>query len=285
MKPRIRSLSAARRAAAQRAAAAPTAAVSKACRCPAWVERGGSARRRSRRAWRCSDRRPRRHRRRLARCCCKLAEGSAVKLGENARSAGGLAERRRDRRTARHGVARRACEGAFRFTTGIFAQAAPSATSRSRVATVTAGIRGTDLWGKSDERARPRLPDRGRDRGRRHGADRRVHDGPSRCRSTSRRATGKPLPVGSWSKPQQLSEWAAETEIDARQRRARAAAAAWSVQRRRRPDKPALRSSLRRSCARRAIPRRSRPAPKCTAVRIVDALERARCRKPCAARS
>lgn len=80
-----------------------------------------------------------------ARVQLKLAEGSAVKLGENAQFTVERVENR--------GVFRAALlvvTGAFRFTTDKLAG------SRQRdiaikVRTVTAGIRGTDLWGKSTD--------------------------------------------------------------------------------------------------------------------------------------
>jgi hypothetical protein len=87
-----------------------------------------------------------------SRALLKLADGSAVKLGENATvNLDGLAEKQGGRArklvTASLDVAR----GAFRFTTGVFSRQAFERDVRIRVATVTAGIRGTDLWGKSDD--------------------------------------------------------------------------------------------------------------------------------------
>ena len=81
-----------------------------------------------------------------ARVEMKLSEGSIVKLGEKARF---VVERAEDRGVFR--AALRMIAGAFRFTTH-------GSSSRSRdvsikVKNVTAGVRGTDLWGKStDER-------------------------------------------------------------------------------------------------------------------------------------
>ena len=82
-----------------------------------------------------------------ARVQVKLAEGSTVKLGENAKVTIDRVENR--------GIFRAALQvlgGAFRFTT----EAAGKPRSRDvtiKVKNVTAGIRGTDLWGKStDER-------------------------------------------------------------------------------------------------------------------------------------
>ena len=86
-----------------------------------------------------------------SRALLKLADGSAVKLGENASlSVDGLADRRsagaRRIVTASLDVAR----GAFRFTTDLFARRVAGRDVKVRIATVTTGIRGTDIWGKSD---------------------------------------------------------------------------------------------------------------------------------------
>lgn len=82
-----------------------------------------------------------------ARVLIALAEGSAVKLGENA-ALDINALGRRDNRvfTAALDVAR----GAFRFTSGVFSTAHRERAVNVRLGTITAGIRGTDLWGKSD---------------------------------------------------------------------------------------------------------------------------------------
>ena len=78
-----------------------------------------------------------------ARVQLKLAEGSAVKLGENAQF---VIERAEDRGVFRATLA--VIAGAFRFTTR------PGGRTRDvsiKVKHVTAGIRGTDLWGKSTD--------------------------------------------------------------------------------------------------------------------------------------
>jgi hypothetical protein len=87
-----------------------------------------------------------------ARALLMLADGSAVKLGENATlTVDGLAEKQNERArklvTASLDVAR----GAFRFTTDLFTKGRAAREVNIRIATVTAGIRGTDLWGKSDD--------------------------------------------------------------------------------------------------------------------------------------
>ncbi len=82
-----------------------------------------------------------------ARVLIRLAEGSAVKLGENAQLDLNALGRRENRVfTAALDVAK----GAFRFTTGIFSKAHYQRAVNVRIATITAGIRGTDLWGSSD---------------------------------------------------------------------------------------------------------------------------------------
>ena len=84
-----------------------------------------------------------------SRILLRLAEGSQVKLGENALlSLDRLGQRQEGRQTflqAALDVAR----GAFRFTTDVKAKLASRREVDIRVSTVTAGIRGTDLWGKS----------------------------------------------------------------------------------------------------------------------------------------
>lgn len=82
-----------------------------------------------------------------ARVLLRLSEGSAVKLGENASlRMDALGQRDGGVFTAAFDVAR----GAFRFTTGLFNRLQNRRAVNVRIATVTAGIRGTDLWGSSD---------------------------------------------------------------------------------------------------------------------------------------
>lgn len=82
-----------------------------------------------------------------ARVLLRLSEGSAVKLGENASlRMDALSERERGVFAAAFDVTR----GAFRFTTGIFNRIQNKRAVNVRIATVTAGIRGTDLWGSAN---------------------------------------------------------------------------------------------------------------------------------------
>jgi hypothetical protein len=77
-----------------------------------------------------------------ARVRIRMAEGSAVKLGERARFVIEVAE---DRNVFRAGLA--VLEGAFRFTTDALANRKRNVSIKAK--SVTVGIRGTDLWGKS----------------------------------------------------------------------------------------------------------------------------------------
>ena len=84
-----------------------------------------------------------------ARALLRMAEGSAIKLGENA-SLG--VDRLADKGSAASRIVSGAldvAQGAFRFTTRFFGAPRVSRDLNIRIATVTAGIRGTDVWGKS----------------------------------------------------------------------------------------------------------------------------------------
>jgi hypothetical protein len=82
-----------------------------------------------------------------ARAYLMLAEGSRVKLGETARFT--LHTRSLQPEKTFRG-ALDVLAGAFRFTTGKLAKALPREVS-IRVGTATIGIRGTDVWGKTDK--------------------------------------------------------------------------------------------------------------------------------------
>ena len=143
-----------------------------------------------------------------SRLLVKLSEGSLVKLGENGSlriaevDAGGG-----NLFKAALGVA----EGAFRFTTDAL-QKNRRRDVRITVATVTAGIRGTDLWGKSDRADRQivclieGVIEVGA-----AGETPVVMDQP---RQFYRREQGRTQPIG-FVEAAQLVEWAKETEIAA----------------------------------------------------------------------
>lgn len=81
-----------------------------------------------------------------ARILLQSADGSLVKLGENATlTVGSMAQQRRGQ--ALFSALLDVAKGAFRFTTGQFAKLRERDV-RVRVAGATVGIRGTDVWGK-----------------------------------------------------------------------------------------------------------------------------------------
>jgi hypothetical protein len=123
------------------AAASAAPAVVEAVQYPAWLERGGNAVPLTPgTALQAQDR--------LrtganARVQLKLSEGSAVKLGENAQFVFDTVDDRGLFRATLSVLA-----GAFRFTTDAFRKGQKRDVA-IKVKNVTAGIRGTDVWGKS----------------------------------------------------------------------------------------------------------------------------------------
>jgi cell division septation protein DedD len=82
-----------------------------------------------------------------ARLLLRLADGSMVKLGENGRlQLADLAQHRKENLLT---ATLRVIEGAFRFTTEAALRARTRRDVSVQFATVTAGIRGTDIWGKN----------------------------------------------------------------------------------------------------------------------------------------
>ncbi len=81
-----------------------------------------------------------------SRLLLRTADGSTVKLGENAILALDDMRMLEDKVFA---AAMKVAQGAFRFTTSALAKFRGRREVSIRFATVTAGIRGTDLWGKS----------------------------------------------------------------------------------------------------------------------------------------
>src|SRR5215831_207464 len=86
-----------------------------------------------------------------SRVLLKLADGSAVKLGENAvLNLDELAEKRDERARRLVTASLDVAQGAFRFTTGIFSKLTFRRDVRVYVSSVQVGIRGTDVWGRSN---------------------------------------------------------------------------------------------------------------------------------------
>lgn len=141
-----------------------------------------------------------------ARVYLKLGEGSTVKLGENARLA------LLDLSPERRGVFRAVLDvaaGAFRFTTEAV-QKPRKRDVKIRIATATAGIRGTDVWGRArpDEEIVCLIEGRVR-----VAAAKEKPVVMTKPRQFYKRVKGKTQPLAMIS-AEQLAQWARETEIE-----------------------------------------------------------------------
>jgi len=129
--------------AAQLAPAAASNAVVEAVQMPAWVERGkltiplapGMELRDQDRLRTGAN----------SKLLLKMREGSLVRLGENATL---VLEQMAEGRDRVFDAAMKVLQGAFRFTTGVL-QAHRRRNISITIDTVTAGVRGTDVWGKA----------------------------------------------------------------------------------------------------------------------------------------
>ena len=141
-----------------------------------------------------------------ARLLLKLAEGSLVKLGESGRLTIAELAPTKELFKAAFGV----LEGAFRFTTDVIARS-KRRDINIKVAQVTAGIRGTDLWGRSRNDTEIVCLIEGR-----------IEVGAPNEQAVTldqplqfyRREKGQAKPVG-FVERKQIDEWAKETEIEA----------------------------------------------------------------------
>jgi len=84
-----------------------------------------------------------------SRVLLRLAEGSVVKLGENARFKLNGMSRTRDGNQQRFSASLEVHQGAFRFTTPSAAKSQSARSIDVKFPTITASILGTDIWGKS----------------------------------------------------------------------------------------------------------------------------------------
>jgi hypothetical protein len=144
-----------------------------------------------------------------ARARLRLADGSTVKLGEKARfTLDGMAQKRDGTRmfTAALGVV----EGAFRFTTSLVYKFSGQRDVQVKFVTVTAGIRGTDLWGKSTGDKEVVALIEGKVTLTRPGDKSITLDRPSTVYHATRGATAPPV---STLPPDVLARYAAETEM------------------------------------------------------------------------
>jgi hypothetical protein len=143
-----------------------------------------------------------------ARLLLRLPEGSSVKLGENGtlRLDQLVAPRSRE---GVFGAALNVIEGAFRFTTDA-ARRLQRRDVSIRVATLTAGIRGTDLWGKAASDRDIVCLIEGRIEVQRDGDAAFVMNDPLSFYIAPRGQAALPVrPV----EPAQLQQWATETDI------------------------------------------------------------------------
>lgn len=139
-----------------------------------------------------------------SRALVKLADGSLVKLGEN----GQLGFQELNPAADLFRAALNVLEGAFRFTTDLVAKSRRREVS-IRAAQVTAGIRGTDLWGRSRAGNEIVCLIEGDIEVAAAGEQPVTMNQPLQF---YRRVEGKTQPVGTVSK-EQLDQWAAETEL------------------------------------------------------------------------
>jgi hypothetical protein len=86
-----------------------------------------------------------------SRVLLRLAEGSAVKLGENAHFELNDMSQTRDGGEQRFNASLAVLQGAFRFTTAPADKARSKRSVGVKLPTLGVGITGTDLWGKSAE--------------------------------------------------------------------------------------------------------------------------------------
>ena len=155
-----------------------------------------------------------------SRLLVKLSEGSVVKLGENGTLR--IAELAPSQDLFK--AALRVFEGAFRFTTDLAAKQRRRDVSIT-VATVTAGIRGTDLWGRSHDERQVVCLIEGKIEVGAEGEQAVTMD---QSRQFYVRDKGKTQPLA-FVEPQQLNEWAKQTEIE-RGKGAARRGGKWSVQ-------------------------------------------------------
>ena len=140
-----------------------------------------------------------------SRLLVKLGDGSLVKLGEN----GSLRFTELNPARELFKAALNVLEGAFRFTTDVVAKTRTKREVSIRAAQVTAGIRGTDLWGRSRAGNEIVCLIEGDIEVAAAGEQPVTMNQPLQF---YRRIEGKTQPVGTVSK-EQLVQWAAETEL------------------------------------------------------------------------
>ena len=142
-----------------------------------------------------------------SRLLVKLGDGSLVKLGEN----GSLRFTELNPARELFKAALNVLEGAFRFTTDAVAKTRTKREVSIRAAQVTAGIRGTDLWGRSRAGNEIVCLIEGEIE---VGADGEQPQTMNQPRQFYRRTEGKTQPIGTVEQAQ-LDQWSAETDMQA----------------------------------------------------------------------
>lgn len=84
------------------------------------------------------------------RVLIQMADGSSVKLGESARFVVQTAAMRDDQGESFLESTFQVLRGAFRFTSGFFGNTNTGHRVSVRIGAITAGVRGTDIWGRSN---------------------------------------------------------------------------------------------------------------------------------------
>ena len=145
-----------------------------------------------------------------ARVMLRMSEGSAIKLGENATLVlSTLSEKPKADNSSVVSASLEVAKGAFRFTTGVFGNSRAERDVNVKFGVITAGVRGTDLWGRSVNTGDLVCLLEGRITVRHEKQDL-VMNEPLQFFVVPRNE--KPKPVG--KVPQkQIEEWALETEI------------------------------------------------------------------------
>jgi hypothetical protein len=147
-----------------------------------------------------------------SRVLLRAADGSDIKLGENARLVlSGLAQRRNEH--ALFSAVLNVAKGAFRFTTDTVAKLRPRDVS-VRVAGATIGIRGTDVWGKDGDDMGVICLIEGKITVRGPDSSDFVMNQPLQFYKMPK--GGEPMPVG-MVESEQLKKWAFETDIGEKQ--------------------------------------------------------------------
>lgn len=159
------------------------------------------------------------------RVMLRLAEGSAIRLGDSGLVVVDDLLQKQDGKGGVVSASMDVVRGAFRFTTGLLAKPTGQRDVRVKVNAVTAGIRGTDVWGKAeDERDIICLLE-----GRitvSHGSAQFAMTDPNSFYIAPRRGQAQPP---SRVDPKQVKEWSDEVEIEARSGASRRGGTLWVI--------------------------------------------------------